>query len=170
MRPDAYYKDIYDIDYIYMKEKGIKNIFFDIDNTLIPYKTKNVDKKLIEFIDILKRNFNVFIISNGKGKRVNLIKSELNINGYSSSMKPLKKNYKKILKKYKCSECIFIGDQIMTDILGAKRMNMKAILVKPIDLSYEPVSTKIWRIFEKIYINKLKKKNLFDTNRYYNNI
>ena len=38
MIPDAYYENIFEIDYAKLKNIGIKYIFFDIDNTIIPYK------------------------------------------------------------------------------------------------------------------------------------
>ena len=34
--PDMYQKSIYDIDYKKLKEKGIKCLLFDLDNTLVP--------------------------------------------------------------------------------------------------------------------------------------
>ena len=42
MKPDAYYKNIYEIDYKELKNIGIKNIFFDVDNTIIPYTEDKV--------------------------------------------------------------------------------------------------------------------------------
>ena len=84
-------------------------------------------------------------------------------------MKPLKKTYKKILKKYKKEECIFIGDQFMTDVLGAKRCGLKVILVDRI-LNVEPIYTKFWRFFERILLNIYKRKNKFILYKYYDNI
>ncbi len=46
--PDVYQKSIYTIDYSKLKEKGIKCLLFDLDNTLAPYHIKMVDEKLIE--------------------------------------------------------------------------------------------------------------------------
>ena len=81
-------------------------------------------------------------------------------------MKPLKKNYKKVLKKYNVNECAFIGDQLMTDVWGAKRNNLFIILVDRID-SKEPFGTKIWRFFERIILKRYKKKNIFEKGKYY---
>ena len=169
MIPDAYYSDIFSIDYFNLKNKGIKNIFFDVDNTLITYKENSTNKKLKVFIDNLKKDFNIEIISNSKGKRVRKIAKELGINGYYFSMKPLKKNYKKILKKYKKEECVFIGDQFMTDVLGAKRNELRIILVDRL-LDIEPINTKFFRFFENILLREFKRENKFETYKYYDNI
>ena len=167
MIPEAYYKDIFSIDYKKLKRIGIKNIFFDVDNTLIPYSSINVDKKTIDFINNLKKDFNIMLMSNSRSKRVLKIANTLNVDGYYSSMKPLKKNYKKILKKYKREECIFVGDQFMTDVKGAKRMNLRIILVDRIEKK-EPIYTRFWRFFESILLEEIKDD--FKIGRYYDNV
>lgn len=169
MIPDAYYKDIYTIDYDKLKRTGIKNIFFDVDNTIITYEENIPSKELVDFINKLKKEFNIEVISNSKSKRVLKIINKLEISGYYFSMKPLKKNYKKIMKKYKKEECIFIGDQFMTDVIGAKRNDLKIILVDRISKN-EPLFTRFWRFFEKKKVNKLNKNNKFCWYKYYDNI
>ena len=169
MVPDAYYKDIYSIDYAKLKRCGIKNIFLDVDNTLIPYTESEVRKENIELINKLKKNFNVVIVSNSMSNRILKIVNDLDIKGYYSSMKPLKKTYKKIMKEYNKNESIFIGDQFMTDVLGAKRTGFKIILVDRI-LDVEPIYTRFWRFFEGILLRKYKKNNKFEKYKYYDNI
>lgn len=170
MIPDAYYKTIYDINYDNLSKRGYKYIFLDVDNTLIPYKENNASKELIQLINRLKKDFEVFIFSNGHSDRVLKLQEELGIGGYYMCMKPLKKNYIKVIKKYDKDKCIFVGDQFMTDVLGARRNNMKVILVDPIDKSYEPITTKFWRVLEKNKIKKLNKKGLFNIFNYYDKL
>ena len=169
MVPDAYYKSIFDINYDNLKKHNIKNLFLDVDNTLVPYTEDLVDKKTITFINKLKKDFNVVIVSNSMSKRVLRIAKDLDVKGYYTSMKPLKKTYKKILKEYNINESIFIGDQFMTDVLGAKRCKFKVILVDRM-LNVEPMVTKFWRFFENIIIGDLSKKNKFNKYKYFDNI
>ena len=68
--------------------------------------------------------------------------------------------------KYSLSEVAIIGDQIMTDIYGGNNMGIFTVLVNPIS-NKEPIGTKINRVFEKIIIKKMKKKGIFDRNKYY---
>lgn len=170
MIPDAYYKNIYEIKYDKLKSKGYKYIFFDVDNTLLPYSVNQVPDELKKLINKLKKEFELFLFSNGMSDRVLKIQKDLDIGAYYFSMKPLKKNYKKVLKKYDKNKCIFIGDQFMTDIWGAKRNGLKVILVDIIDPSYEPFTTHIWRFFERIHLNRLKKKGLFTKSNYYDKL
>ena len=51
-----------------------------------------------------------------------------------------------------------LGDQIFTDIFGAKRMGLFAILVKPIS-NKELCWTKIMRRFERILLKKIVNKD-----------
>lgn len=169
MVPDAYYKSIFDIDFKNIKKKGYKNIFLDVDNTLVPYIENLPNDEIKKLIDKLKKEFNVVIVSNSMSNRVLKIVDYLGVKGYYSSMKPLKKVYKKINKEYNKKECIFIGDQFMTDILGARRSGFKVILVDRIN-EYEPIVTKFWRFFEKRLLSVYKKKDKFVKYRYYDNI
>lgn len=169
MVPDAYYNNIYEIDYNNLKKHGIKNLFFDVDNTLVPYTEDEIRKDNVDLIKKLKQDFNIIIVSNSMSNRVLKIVKDLDVKAYYSSMKPLKRTYKKILKEYNIKDSIFIGDQFMTDVLGAKRMGFKVIFVDRIS-NIEPITTKFWRLIEKQLLKKYKKNNAFVINRYYDNI
>ena len=117
----------------------------------------------------LKKDFNVFLFSNSSRKRVLNIANKLKVNAYYLSMKPLKKNYKKIMNIFNSNECVFIGDQFMTDVLGAKRNGLKVIFVDRINKK-EPITTKFWRFIESIKLRKYKKMNIFKLNEYYDRL
>ena len=169
MIPDAYYKSIFDIDYNKLKKIGIKNIFFDIDNTIIPYKNIEISKETKKLFKDLKKDFNIFLFSNSPKKRVLSISKELGIDAYYFSMKPLKRNYKKIMNMFDNKKCIFVGDQLLTDVLGAKRNRLKVILVNRLD-EKEPFTTRFWRTIEKHYIKKYEEKKLFKINEFYDRL
>ena len=169
MIPNAYYQDIFKIDYSKLKKIGIKNLFFDIDNTIVPYKVKEIDKGTLKLFKDLKKDFNIFLFSNSSRKRVLNIANKLKVNAYYLSMKPLKKNYKKIMNIFNSNECVFIGDQFMTDVLGAKRNGLKVIFVDRINKK-EPITTKFWRFIESFKQRKYKKLNIFKLNEYYDRL
>ena len=167
LKPDVYKKDIYSINFNKLKKMGIKYLFFDLDNTIMTYQEDTPSKKVIELFENLKKQgFSCFLFSNSHSKRLMRVKNILNVDVYYSSMKPLKKNYKKVLKKYKKEECAFIGDQIMTDVIGAKRNNLFIIFVDRIN-DNEPIYTKFWRFFEWFIIKKYNKKNILIKEKYY---
>ncbi len=166
--PDIYQKNIYDIDYRKLKKQGIKCLIFDLDNTLVPVKTDMPTKKVKELFAFLEKDFKIIIVSNSNRKRLIPFKEGLNVDVAASSHKPFKKKYLKIMElyKYKCHEMAAIGDQLLTDILGANRVGITSILINPIG-EYEKFGTKINRFMEKFIYRKLKKKNILIKGEFY---
>lgn len=167
--PDIYQKSIYTINYEKLKERGIKCLLFDLDNTIAPVGVKKPSNKVKELFNELKKmGFKIIIFSNSHLKRLEPFKEELEVEIHPNSMKPLKRNFKKIIDKneYLDSEVAIIGDQLLTDIKGGNKVGITTILVNPIGLK-DFFLTKINRFYEKIIINKLGKKLIFIKGRYY---
>lgn len=167
--PDIYKKSIYTINYENLKNAGIKLILFDLDNTIIPISEKEPNKKLKDlFEDIKKLGIKPVIMSNSGKKRVEPFKEGLMVDAAYSSCKPLKRKYKKILKIYnlKPTQIAAVGDQLITDILGANRMDFTSILVNQIS-TLDFKQTKINRFFEKKIIKHFAKKGVFAKGEYY---
>ncbi len=166
-KPDMYVNDIYNINYKRLFSMNKKYLFFDLDNTIISYIDSDVNDNIMNlFNDLKKMGFECFIFSNSNNKRLYKIKEKLNVEVFCNSMKPLKKNYMKVLKKYDKDKCVFIGDQLMTDVLGAKRNSLYVILVDRIN-DKEPIYTKFWRFFENFVLKKYEKDNVFKKGKYY---
>ena len=155
--PDMFYKNIYLIDYKKLKKNGIKCLIFDLDNTIASIDVEEPDKKVKELFYKLCKDFKVIILSNNKKNRVRPFKEKLNVDSSYNSLKPFKKKYKKIMElyHYNDTEIACIGDQLLTDVLGANRMGFTSILVNPISPN-EYIKTRFNRIFERKIIRKLK--------------
>lgn len=121
----------FDIDSYY--NKGFKTILLDIDNTIAIPDTGTCDDRAREFINKLQdKGFNVVIFSNNNKKRVEMFLGDLKADYNHLSLKPLPFSYLKMAKKYNCkpSEIIVLGDQLMTDILGANLSGCYGIYCK----------------------------------------
>lgn len=167
--PDKYYKDIYSINYKKLKEQGIKCLLFDLDNTLVPVHATKPNKKLKDFINNLKElELKIIIVSNSKKKRLEPFKKELNVDCSYTSIKPFTFKFKKIIKlyKYDLSEIAMIGDQLLTDVLGANIMGITSILINPMSRK-DIMFTKFNRKIEKFIERKLLKRELFKRGKYY---
>ncbi len=164
-KPKMYYKDIFSINYETLKQKGIKCLLFDIDNTMARVDEKVPKKEVIELINKLKKDFKVIILSNALYHRVKKFKKTLGIDGYYFSCKPHQRIYKKVLKEcgFKSDEIAAIGDQLCTDIKGANRIGITSILVDQISKK-EFITTKVMRIKEKGIIkrDKVIKRGVYD--------
>lgn len=168
-RPDIYKKNIYDIDYQKLKKAKIKCLIFDLDNTLAPLTIDVPDKKLLDFFLYLEDlGFKCIILSNASKKRVAPFKEKCNIDSSFYSHKPFSKKYKKIMALYhlKDTEIACIGDQLLTDILGANHMGLTSILVNPIG-NKERFSTHVNRFVEKLIYHYMKNHGLFSKGEYY---
>lgn len=166
--PDVYKKSIYDINYSNLKEKGIKCLLFDLDNTLVPYNVKEINEKLKQLFLELKKDFTVIIFSNSPKVRVKLFASALEVDSIASAKKPHIKNFNKILNDYKLEEdeVAIIGDQLNTDILGGNKIGITTILINPVSQN-DPFWVKPSRIYERRIMKKLKDHDLFFKGRYY---
>lgn len=155
--PDLFYKNVYSIDYKKLKKMGIKCLIFDLDNTISSYEINEPDKKIKELFYKLNKDFKLILLSNNTKNRVRPFKEKLNVDSSYKSKKPFKKKYQKILDlyNYRDTEIACIGDQLLTDILGANKMGFTSILVNPISPN-EPFRTRINRFFERKIIKKLK--------------
>lgn len=167
--PDIYQKNIFTIDYQKLKDRGIRCLLFDLDNTLAPMFAHEPSKELKElFARLNDYDFKIIIISNASQQRVAPFKEKLNIDSSFRSFKPFSLKYKKILKiyKFKESEIAAIGDQILTDIYGANRMGLTSVFVE--QLSPDTfLGTKINRFFENIILNSLNKRGIYERGKYY---
>lgn len=160
--PSEYVLSIKDIDYKNLKKQGVKALFFDLDNTLIPYDISIIPDDIKEFLEELNKEFKVLIISNSRIKRVSYATQNIkDIPFVKFARKPLKVGFKKGLKllNVKKEDTCIIGDQLMTDIFGANRLKVKhSILVKPVKQKSDHLSTRINRKLEMIFIKKVKNK------------
>ncbi|KRQ86859.1 UMP phosphatase [Caloramator mitchellensis] len=149
--PDYYVPSIYAIDYDKLSELGISNLIIDIDNTIMPWGSKEPDIKAKTLLNrLIEKGFNICLLSNSSAERVRMFKGDLKIYTYSSiGIKPMKKMFIGALKALNANRentCV-IGDQIYSDILGAKRCGIKSILVDPIDKT-EFITTRLVRKIE----------------------
>lgn len=159
--PDLFYQNVYSIDYKKLKKMGIKCLIFDLDNTISSYEVNEPDKKIKELFYNLNKDFKIILLSNNTKNRVRPFKEKLNVDSSYKSGKPFKKKYQKVLDiyGYKDTEIACIGDQLLTDVLGANKMGFTSILVNPISPN-EPFRTKINRFFERKIIKKLKNNGI----------
>ena len=168
--PRMYAKNFYTIDFKYLLEKDIKNLIIDIDGTILPADDVNVPNVLMEKVRLLKENgFNICLVSNNKKARVEPVAKLLNVKYLYEAKKPLKECYDKALEILDTSDLTkiaMIGDQMLTDIYGANTYGIYSILVKPISKKNN-IGTFINRCLQNRVEKHLKKKNLFDNERYY---
>ena len=167
--PDMYKKNVHEVNYKKLKQIGIKCLLFDLDNTLVLNKQSKLEEDEKKLISSLKKDFCVIILSNNKSKtRVSCVAKELDIPYYYLSFKPLSKNFKKVSSKYqfKPKEMCLIGDQLMTDVLGANSFGCFSCLVDKLGKEEEAI-TGVNRFLEGIILKHYEKNNIMKRGNYY---
>ena len=167
--PDSYYPSIYAIDYNKLKSDKIDTLLFDIDNTITFVDDVNVSEKAIRLFEKLKQmKFKILLLSNNHSQRTRPVAKALNLKVLADAGKPESKAYTKALKllNSKKENTAAIGDQTLSDIVGAKKYGIKAILVD--QLSYKNnLQTGMAQYLQKYIIKKLEKLHLFKQGYYY---
>ena len=81
--------------------------------------------------------------------------------------KPLKQTYRKMLRDlhYAPHQVAVLGDQLLTDMLGANRMHFYTILTKPL-VSRDLNCTKVNRVFEQMVFRVLERQGKIKRGEY----
>ena len=154
--PDLYLNSVIDINATLLKKNMLEALILDVDNTLIDYY-KNLIEGAEDWCENLKsEGIKCIILSNSnKKEKVETVAKKLGIKYVMFAKKPLKSGFKKALEKLemKPEQVAVVGDQIFTDVVGAKRMKMFSILVKQVG-EKDIFITKVKRPIENAIIKK----------------
>ncbi len=156
--PDTYVASTYVIDFEKLYEDGVRGLIFDIDNTLVPHGEPADQRAVALFAKLKETGFECCLISNNQEPRVKMFNEKIQVNYVYNAHKPSVKNYFKAMGIMGTdqSNTVFIGDQLFTDVWGAKRSGIRNILVKPI-YPKEEIQIVLKRYLEKIVLYFYKK-------------
>ncbi|WP_217594845.1 YqeG family HAD IIIA-type phosphatase [Cohnella sp. GbtcB17] len=155
---------VFDIDLASLSDMGVRGIITDLDNTLVSAGTALATPELIAWLDKVKSlGFKVVILSNNNLMRVAKFAEPLGIPFIPAARKPFNKAFKQALNllELKAEQAVVVGDQMMTDVLGGRRMGLHTILVTPIARAEEGWGTRMNRRIEKIALSRLTKQGLW---------
>ncbi len=151
--PDTVVDSAYDIEYEQLYEEGYRGIIFDIDNTLVPHGAP-ADKRAIALFERLKAiGYRVVLLSNNKEPRVKMFNDAVKVSYIYKAGKPGRAGYQKAMELMETTTetTFFVGDQLFTDVWGAKRAGIKNFLTKPIHPK-EEIQIVLKRYLEKIVL------------------
>lgn len=160
--PSEIQDSTYMIPFEEWKQKGYRGVIFDIDNTLVPHGVAADERSIALFGRLKNLGFSTMLLSNNKEPRVKSFAAQVSSPYIYKAGKPALKNYYKAMKEMGTTPetTLFVGDQLFTDVWGAKRAGIYSILVKPIHPK-EEIQIVLKRFLEKIvlffYYRKIKK-------------
>lgn len=157
-QPDLWVGSVTDIQSAPLQAKGIRGMILDLDETLVAALEHTPSPDVHAWIDEMKAQFSLFILSNNKsGLRVQKVAKLLALPCSHLAMKPRRKGFRAALSAMglEAHEVAIIGDQVFTDILGGNRLGAFTILATPIAPEHK-AWRKVMRLVEGMFIRKLK--------------
>ncbi|MCL2057471.1 MAG: YqeG family HAD IIIA-type phosphatase [Oscillospiraceae bacterium] len=159
LRPDQYLDSIEDIDLAKLCEEGARGLIIDIDNTLLAPGTKAPDGRMLGFIDSARdAGLDICLLSNASRRRVAWAASGTGLFAIAGARKPSGRGFEKAMRLMGLAppQLRVIGDQLFTDVLGARRLGIGVICVRPITRREEP-TVRLKRIAEYFIMRDLAK-------------
>ncbi|WP_336788560.1 YqeG family HAD IIIA-type phosphatase [Paenibacillus sp. MMO-177] len=159
--PHLRVNSVYDIQLDELYKKGVRGIITDLDNTLVGAREPLATPRLTQWLEQVRDyGFKVVIVSNNNRTRVSKFADPLGIPFIHAARKPANKAFHKALSVLglPVEQTVVLGDQMLTDVLGGKRMGLYTILVTPIAPADEGIMTRVNRRIERFVLSRLRKK------------
>lgn len=151
--PDHEVDSAYEIDYEGLYEKGYRGIIYDIDNTLVPHGAPADERAIALFERLREIGYQVMLLSNNKEPRVKMFNDSVKAKYIFKAGKPGRAGYERAMRELDTTpkNTLFVGDQLFTDVWGAKKAGIVTYLVKPIHPK-EEIQIVLKRYLEKIVL------------------
>lgn len=155
--PTLYRDHITDITLDDLKRLGVRGLLLDVDNTLTTHGSQVLSNEVRDWLDGMRRaGIPMTVVSNSWEWRVAPFADRIGLRHTSLSCKPLPFGFWRGARRLglKPRECVAIGDQVFTDILGANLCGVPCIQLQPIQLETGKPILKFKRKLEKILYAK----------------
>ena len=153
---DYYFENITKISPDFLKSHGIEGLILDIDNTLIGHNVPTPDEKILSHLRLFEEHgFKLCVVSNNRYERVKAFSEKIGVTFFvHDALKPKARGYDAAAKQMSLpkNKIAGIGDQVFTDVWGAKRAGCVAILTKPLHKGNENFFIAVKRLLEKPFI------------------
>lgn len=141
LAPDLYVTSVSAIDLKHLRQRGVRHLLVDLDNTLLPRNSDEVSEGVRKWIDSLHaEGFTACLVSNNWHGHVKAVAEEIGLPIVTKAVKPFPSAFRKGLALLDASprETAVVGDQVFTDILGGNALGMTTVLVVPLSTSDLP--------------------------------
>ncbi len=159
--PTIYRRRITDITVKDLRTLGAQGILLDIDNTLTTHDNPVLDARVHAWLDAMRQaGFALTVVSNNCEERVRSFAEAIGLSYQARAAKPLPHGYRAAAKAMGLSlrQCVAVGDQIFTDILGANLAGMRSVLLEPIELEVEQKFIVFKRRLERVLLGTRRAK------------
>ncbi len=133
LRPRAILPSLLHLTPAWLEARGLRGVILDLDNTLLPYGAKEIPLELRAWLEGLRAQAPIYLLSNASPRRFAKIQTELGLPGHAPALKPWL-GFRRALKALGLppKEVAVVGDQVFTDILGGNLVGAYTVLVPPL--------------------------------------
>lgn len=157
--PDEDVESAYGIDYEGLYREGCRGIIFDVDNTLVPHGAPADERARKLFARLKETGYQAMLLSNNKEPRVKEFSDSVGARYIFKAGKPGRAGYERAMRELgtTAENTIFVGDQLFTDIWGARKAGIRTFLVKPIHPK-EEIQIVLKRLLERFVLYFYRKQ------------
>lgn len=134
LRPDQTVASLAQLDLRELHRQGYRLLLLDLDNTLLAWRQPEIEQALHAWVEQLRQDFTVCLVSNASRKRLRRQAQVLQIDWVAMAHKPATRGLRKAMRKFECpaEQTVMIGDQLFTDVLAGNRLGLHTVLVAPL--------------------------------------
>lgn len=161
LRPRLLVPSIFAIDLERLRARGLHGLIVDLDNTLVSWDHDDASEELLAWVSAAKRQrFQLCLVSNNFGKRVEAFAHAMAIPSIPRAAKPRRRAFQQAMRIMgtQSQTTAVIGDQLFTDVLGGNRLRCYTILVLPL-AEREYWTTRMVRRVERLVMPGLGRLN-----------
>lgn len=125
---------IFDLTPQVLKEHKISGLILDVDETLVPFRTKDTSVELQQWIKEIRVDIPIWLVSNNISySRIGNIADSVDLPFISAARKPSRRKLREAATAMKlpAEQIAMVGDRLFTDVLAGNRAGMFTILVEP---------------------------------------
>ena len=159
--PTLYRRRITDVTVDDLHCLGVKALLLDVDNTLTTHDAPDLTNAVKAWLtDMQTAGFSLIIVSNNRAERVAPFAEKIGLSYYAHARKPLPFGFRAAAKQVGVcrKECVVIGDQLFTDMLGANLAGIPSILLEPIQPETQQKFIVFKRKIEKPMLNSRRQR------------
>ena len=115
-------------------KKSARGIILDVDNTLVKWGDHEIPQEVIQWLKKVERaGIRICLLSNTWSRRARHVYQSLGFPCIAPALKPLPFGYWRALRHLHLQrkEVLVIGDQLLTDMLGARFSGISGMLLPP---------------------------------------
>jgi len=152
LRPDGHAASLIDVASDRLWNRGWRGIVLDLDNTCCAYHRPELADGVAAWVaGAHARGFRIVMVSNNFSERVAAVGAQLGVATVPNALKPLPFGFLRALRLLgtRRSETVVIGDQVFTDVLGAKLLGLHTVLTEPL-VAHDFPLTRVLRFLERL--------------------